>query len=129
LRSANRQFASPDYYIYFCGFRAICPAKSTGVNSSEAKTGLPSAYALEQNYPNPFNPSTTIPFSLPDAAPVSIRVYNTLGEMVAIVAKNQLFAAGEHTLHFSAVGLSAGIYFYRLEAAGSVQIRKMTLLQ
>ncbi|MDZ7624283.1 MAG: hypothetical protein U5J96_07555 [Ignavibacteriaceae bacterium] len=29
---------------------------------------LPTTYNLEQNYPNPFNQTTTIKFSIPEAA-------------------------------------------------------------
>ena len=39
-------------------------------------------YDLFQNYPNPFNPSTTLRFSIPEAAEVSLDVYDILGRRV-----------------------------------------------
>ena len=44
--------------------------------------GVPGALRLDQNYPNPFNPSTTIRFSIPEAGPVRLVVYNVLGQEV-----------------------------------------------
>ncbi|MCW8806205.1 MAG: T9SS type A sorting domain-containing protein, partial [Ignavibacteriaceae bacterium] len=79
----------------------------------EVTVSLPSKFALEQNYPNPFNPSTSIQFSLPVDAQVTIGVYNLVGEKVAEVASSN-FAAGPHKVTFNASNLTSGIYFYQL---------------
>ncbi len=131
LRSANRQFASPDYYIWFCGFRTVLPLKTTGVEfkTGEPQPEIPIKFMLEQNYPNPFNPGTTIQFRLPKLAAVTLIVYNSLGEKVATLIKNQIFDAGSHSFNFNAESLSSGIYFYRLEASEFVQVKKMIVLQ
>jgi hypothetical protein len=42
-------------------------------------------YKLNQNYPNPFNPKTTITFVLTNAGPISLEVFNTIGEKVNVV--------------------------------------------
>ncbi|UCE04942.1 MAG: SUMF1/EgtB/PvdO family nonheme iron enzyme [bacterium] len=131
LRSANRQFASPDYYIWFCGFRTVLPVKATGVESKteETQPGISIEFALEQNYPNPFNASTTVQFSLPKTTMVTLTVYNALGEKVVTLIKNQTYNNGTHSFHFNAAGLSSGIYFYRLETNDFIQIKKMIVLQ
>jgi glycosidase len=97
---------------------------------------VPAEFALEQNYPNPFNPATTIRFSLPAAADVSLTVFDVLGREVASLAIGRR-AAGVHTAVWdgrnaegNAVG--SGIYFYRLSVNGgtnSVLVRKMGLLK
>jgi hypothetical protein len=77
---------------------------------------IPQAYALGQNYPNPFNPRTTIPFSLPEASTVTLKVYNILGAEVATVLENADFEAGFFSSPFDASQLASGVYMYRLTA-------------
>ena len=92
-------------------------------------------FELEQNYPNPFNPSTSIEFRIPESGFVSIKVYDILGNNVAILVNNYL-TAGKHNVEFNASGLPSGIYFYQLKATpvngqkGSyLETKKMMLLK
>ncbi len=89
---------------------------------------LPAVYELHQNYPNPFNPSTKIAFSLPGASEVSLRVYNSLGQEVAVLHEGRL-AAGQHSVEWQAGELASGVYFYRLSTEGTDLTRKMVLLK
>lgn len=86
-----------------------CEAMETGVGDQV----LPQAFELEQNYPNPFNPSTTIKFSLPLANHVTLMVRNLSGQLVSVLANEQM-SAGEHEFVFNADNLSSGLYFYTL---------------
>jgi hypothetical protein len=88
----------------------------------------PETYSLEQNFPNPFNPSTTIRFGLPVKSNVSIKVFNSLGQMIEEIVNGQ-FEAGYHSVMFNAANLSSGIYYYRIETEGFSQIKKMVLLK
>ena len=99
----------------------------------EVDVSLPNVFALEQNYPNPFNPSTSIQFSLPVDAQVTIGVYNLVGEKVAEIASGN-FTAGSQKVTFNASALTSGIYFYRLDATANngqtfSDVRKMSLLK
>ena len=94
----------------------------------------PAAFALATNYPNPFNPATTIQYALPQSADVQLTVYNVVGQVVrTLVAEHQ--AAGRYLVAWDATNdngqsLSAGIYFYRLQAGGEFHaVRKMLLLK
>jgi len=80
------------------------------------------------NYPNPFNPETRIVFSLPGKGYVRLTIFNTLGQQIAEPARG-LFAAGPHEIVWHAGEQSSGIYFYRLEAPGRCEIRKMALVR
>ena len=85
-------------------------------------------YFLSENYPNPFNPSTTIEFALPKASFVTLKVYNLLGEQVAmLVAEKRL--AGIHKVSWDASGLASGVYCYRLQAGEFMQTKKLILLR
>jgi hypothetical protein len=77
---------------------------------------VPEIYTLYQNYPNPFNPTTTIQFDLPEPAVVTLKVYNTLGEEIAILVDHEMLEEGEEEVEFDASSLPSGVYFYRIEA-------------
>ncbi len=89
---------------------------------------IPSSFALRQNYPNPFNPSTTIRYELPDAAPVTLVVYDILGKEIARLAEGKQ-DAGFYEVPFSSRDLSSGVYFYRLTAGNFSAVRKMLILK
>jgi hypothetical protein len=78
----------------------------------------PKQYQLEQNYPNPFNPTTTIQFSLPEDAFVTMKIYNMLGQEVATLAENEEFTEGFNDVTFDASNFASGVYFYRIVAHG-----------
>ncbi|PKD44467.1 glycosyl hydrolase [Rhodohalobacter barkolensis] len=88
----------------------------------------PSEYILYQNYPNPFNPTTQIAYYLPEAAEVSLVVYNMMGQHVATLEdgpKNE----GQHTTTFDASNLASGIYLYQLTAGNVVKTNKMLFVK
>ena len=95
---------------------------------AEAHRAIPTCFLLEQNYHNPFNPSTTIHYALPHSSFVTITVHNTLGQQVAQLVNEQQLA-GYHNVVFRGDGLASGVYFYRLQAGGFVQTRKMLLVR
>ncbi|NNG27658.1 MAG: T9SS type A sorting domain-containing protein [Ignavibacteriaceae bacterium] len=89
---------------------------------------IPAEIKLYNNYPNPFNPSTTISFDLTNSELVELKIFNILGEVVAVLIDDKL-AAGNYEVQFSAFNLSSGIYFYTLRAGNFVQTNKMMLLK
>lgn len=90
---------------------------------------IPTAYALLQNFPDPFNPATTVRFDLPEAADVTLKVYNILGREVATLVERKRYEPGRHSVVFNAVHEPAGIYIYQLRAGQFVNTRKMVLLK
>ena len=91
---------------------------------------IPDAFQLDQNYPNPFNPTTVIPFSVAATGPVSLSVYNVLGQEVVTLVDEQL-PAGNYTADFRADGLPSGVYLYRFKAGstGNRRFRRLHGLQ
>jgi|GEM_PF-1025855 len=89
---------------------------------------IPNSFALGQNYPNPFNPVTKINFDLPKNGLVTLKIYDVLGREMRIVV-NEVKTAGRYVVDFDGSSLSSGTYFYRLEAAGFVDTKKMVLIK
>ncbi len=88
----------------------------------------PESFRLGQNYPNPFNPETTIPFQVKEPCRVTLKVYDMLGNEVAVLADG-LYPAGNHTIRFNAAGLPSGLYLVRMEAGGFTSSRKMVVVE
>ncbi|HEX7356548.1 MAG TPA: T9SS type A sorting domain-containing protein [Ignavibacteriaceae bacterium] len=89
---------------------------------------IPIEYALGQNYPNPFNPSTKIKYSVPQSGLVTIAVYDLTGQEVARLV-NEVKEAGNFEVDFNAVGLSSGVYFYKMISNNFSQVKKMSILK
>lgn len=102
-------------------------SQSVGV---ENNTGIVKGYELMQNYPNPFNPVTKIKFSVGviHESPVKLSVYNSAGKEVAVLV-NQKLNPGTYEYSFGGEALPSGAYFYKLEAEGFTQTKKMLLLK
>ena len=84
-------------------------------------------YALEQNVPNPFGAQmTTIRYSVPQEVPVSLVVYNALGQVVATLV-SEVVGMGTHEAVFNGTELPAGTYYYTMKAGNFVQTQHMTL--
>jgi hypothetical protein len=108
----------------------ILPIRLTRTTAVDPDRTLktPLRYALYQNYPNPFNPTTQIRYDLKNPGMTRLAVYNLLGETVTeLVNANQ--PAGSYTVSFDGNDLASGVYFYRLESAGFVQVHKMMLMK
>ena len=88
----------------------------------------PENFVLEQNYPNPFNPTTFIKFSLPKVSKINLSVYNSLGELVSILAYGE-YEAGVYERVFEASKLASGIYVYILKADNITLKQKMVLIK
>lgn len=100
----------------------------TGTGQNEPSA--PTDYSLLQNFPNPFNPSTSISFSLPRTARVTLKIFDLLGNEITTLVSGTL-SSGSHTYSFSASDfrLSSGAYFYRLQADGRTFVGKMMMVK
>ncbi len=110
----------------------ITVGSKTDVNDRNSG-GLPRSLTLAQNYPNPFNSSTVIRFGLPSSSPVTLELYNVLGQRVSLLL-NRIFPAGWHQVTWPGIyengrGVPSGIYFYRLVSGSASIVRKLVVLK
>ena len=97
-------------------------------NEVEVVVNIPDKFELSQNYPNPFNPSTKIKYQIAVSNPVSLKIFDVLGNEVASLV-NEVQPSGSYEVIFDARLLSSGTYFYKLQAGSFIETKKMTLLK
>jgi hypothetical protein len=83
-------------------------------------------FSLGQNLPNPVESETVIPFTLPHAGWVSLKLYDVSGREIATLANNR-YAEGSNSIPFNAKGLQAGSYYYVMQAEEHTQARMLVV--
>ena len=107
--------------------------RQIGFDDRIIQSNVPDEYGLSQNYPNPANPSTTIIFQTLRYGHVLLRIFNLQGRLVRTLVDGNI-RAGFHKVVWdgkdsSGRSLSSGIYIYRLDVAGKVFVKKLTLMK
>ena len=88
---------------------------------------------LGKNYPNPFNPDTNISFSIKEEGYVSLKIYNTRGQLVKTLISENL----NEGVHFTSWNgkdnnnrsVASSIYFYKMDSKGYSSVKKMILMK
>jgi hypothetical protein len=138
-KSASRASAPDNYY----GWGIINTVRAIAYLDGDTlpPPTLPQSFALGQNYPNPFNPATKIDIDLPEAAQVTLRIYDILGRRVRELLSGAFsptssvpFTATWDGTDDSGRHLATGVYIYRMEATGVsgksfTEVRKMMLVR
>jgi hypothetical protein len=128
------------YYDAACQFRIdtinVTPDESSLRNNAQKinfigiEGELPATFKLHEAFPNPFNPSATIPYYLPQAAHVTIEIYNMLGEKVTTLINNQV-DAGDNFVRWdgtnqSGLTVSSAMYLCRMTVNTGTETFKQT---
>jgi len=109
-------------HVYY-SWRPLPTLVGTQPNNSIVKS-----YRLMQNYPNPFNPLTTIGYDIQKNGHVTLKIYDELGREVRTLV-NGFQNSGSYEVQWDAAGYASGIYYYKLEASGFTETRKMVLIK
>ncbi len=94
---------------------------------------IPKVTKLNKNYPNPFNPETTISYSVKNAGPVSINIFNIKGQKIRTLV-NEDKVAGNYKVVWKGLDnnnkkVASGIYFYRMKSGNYTSTKKMILMK
>jgi hypothetical protein len=108
-----------------------------GLTPTEPGTGIEGpvgANALAQAHPNPFNPVTTVGYSVRDAGPVTITVYDVAGRVVRTLLEGEFEAGTTGSVVWDGTNdggerCASGVYFYRIAAPGFQSSKKMVMLK
>jgi len=109
---------------------AIINGKKYGtiVEVKDNFTNMPTQINLYQNYPNPFNPETTISYSLQKANWVTLKIFDVLGNELAILEDDYKYA-WHYSIKFTANNLPTGVYFYSLITGSKTITKPMVLIK
>lgn len=118
----------PFYHITGAIIDSVQYGFIVGIDEQQSQPFLPKVVELHQNYPNPFNPYTIIEYQLNHAAPVVLKVFNSLGQEIRTLV-NEPQSPGNYQIRFDGSNLSSGVYYYRIKAGGFNQHKKMLLIK
>lgn len=112
---------------------AICWIDSCIIGISNNESVIPGSFSLYQNYPNPFNPVTKIKFDIPSFKNVSepkvkLIIYDMLGREIAVLV-NENLKPGTYDVNWNGSEFASGVYFYKLEANGHFETKKLALIK
>lgn len=102
--------------------------ETTGTGAVETLTNDAKNFSLEQVAPNPVVNATKIQFSLQEPSTVSLRVVNSLGQVVQELASGAM-TTGTYAADFDATNLPAGMYYYTLTAGTHSLTRSMVVVK
>jgi hypothetical protein len=119
LRNTASRALNPDNQYGWGIINALAAVEYLTGTGTGNPPPLPGVIRLEQNYPNPFNPGTTIRFTLPEPASVTVKVFDLLGREVRMLVNGNLSAGVQFTfwdgVDKDGAPSASGVYFARLE--------------
>jgi hypothetical protein len=127
MTASGSIIAGPLSVSYLRAITMLTDTLAVSVEDRQPST-TPLEFALSQNYPNPFNPATTVEFRIQTSEFVTLKVYDLLGQEVAVLV-NEVKEPGTYTVQFDAAGLAGGVYLCRLQAGDFVVTKKLLLLK
>jgi hypothetical protein len=95
----------------------------------EASIGLGADFEIGDVFPNPFGERGSLSFSVRESQPVSVDVYNLLGQRVQSVFAQQVTANQTETVRLDGSTLSNGTYFVRVQGSDFVATRTISVLR
>ncbi|MEZ4703180.1 MAG: T9SS type A sorting domain-containing protein [Rhodothermales bacterium] len=99
----------------------------TSIVANESDPELPARIEISSPYPNPFADRTTFDIQTREAGPVRAVLYDLLGRERRVLFDGYLPAGAAQVVTIEAGDLPAGVYVYRVDAAGGVVAGKVVL--
>ena len=104
----------------------MSPSGTSTSTGGEPEVG---AFALGAPQPNPSAGRTRVTFSVAEAAPVELALFNVLGQRVLTAFEGPVSATAPQTVDLDVSGLASGVYVLRLMSGGDVETRQVTVVR
>lgn len=75
--------------------------------------------------PNPFSNEVNVQLKFTETTQVSVALYDALGNVVANIVTNEMYAAGSQQIKFDSQHLAKGIYLMHVVVNGETNVRKI----
>ncbi len=124
----------PDAFLHNEGIFGIYSGEASLKTSVKKEpVSKPESFELKQNYPNPFNPSTIISYELLENSFVTLKIFNTFGEVVATLVHEKQ-TKGNHIVRWNGTNntgrkVASGSYYYQLSIPGGSSAKKAIYLK
>ena len=105
----------------------VDPSIISGIREIQTE-GTLSSFEIESVFPNPFNPSTVIRYEVDTACELSLTIYDTLGDKLAVVLK-QYHNPGTYEFSYSPVNIPSGVYLLVMDNGIKTSTSKIILLK
>ena len=103
-------------------------AASSGESYMQTSVNIPHAYSIGAAYPNPFNPTTQMTLDLQTDANVSVKVFNTIGQLVDVITEGHM-NMGSYNLTWDGTNAASGVYLIQTEVGLEVHNQKIMLIK
>ncbi|MBR4491845.1 MAG: T9SS type A sorting domain-containing protein, partial [Bacteroidales bacterium] len=99
-----------------------CVKGGVGINDATAKR-----WTVGQNVPNPAAELTRIPYTIPEAGVLTLRIMGMNGQ---VLYREEVDAeAGSGNIRVNLSDLAAGVYYYSVEYRGERVVKKMNVVR
>lgn len=109
-------------------FLVITEGESLSGVTNEATPTLPVRVELGERYPNPMHERSTIRYTLHEAGPVRLEVFDSLGRLVDVVVDSTQ-TPGTHEATFTATNMPSGLYHVRIRLGGYAQSKPLLIVK
>ncbi len=110
---------TPEFWKYVPSEKSNVKGQMSNViQTINTQSQIPNLQSQINIIPNPFTKLTTIQYTMPVSGKISIKLYNTNGELIKILNDGYL-NAGSYIMNLSSKNLAKGIYFLRYETSNN----------
>ncbi len=136
LLGSNQQatFRAGDRIIFTAGFKAEMGSRLHAVTDNcegiVPMSGRNSGTSTSMSFkiaPNPIVQTAQLVVRLPEAAELSIRLFNIHGQLMQVLAAHEFYERGAHEFQIVANGLAAGIYFAHVYLSNEVHTKRIII--